>query len=641
MVETRANSDLQISIDFDPIKRRSSANRYWTEESPGPLKTQFNQYNRAGSFSRPSAKRLTTASVLGLSGKMSEAQDTSNKPVEVTGFKAYSSILHGMSAPAAPSGQKSFRKPQNVSKKDKALENCPDHELTKLQRVQKYLAKAQRAETARVKAKKQQQQSKKSAVTTISLDSSSEDDDVIEIPVPPPPLVCLDDSDDDSMQAPAPKPIPPARASRCSSPSSSIISDDFIAPLDRNCLSDSMDSVNFTEEELRTSKAKTTVGKALEKKGKESSKAKSKKQSAVSTSTTLISEAASSTSGSPETASATCAKGAARQRIPLLYKNLIASQKDVTIEHYHEDASHADDVVLVNNVPEVMEEPESAPTAEPPSSLGKKSRNRTNSAGDSVYSKGSGSNKAKRKSTDEKEANTADATPSSDSEPDDGVSDNVPVKAGKANSTTSTTKTRTSKKRKSITEESSPSDSETVPYIHNGEAVAHAQSDIKKSTKKKRKRENTLTKTDTAFMSMISTIAQGGEVSDSESVEMLPSTIEEVTFCSSADEGNRDNKAESANTMTFNDFPHNSVLKLVPIERKEEWLICDADKVGPQPVARIRCLNCHQLGHVRSRCSMPYKPPTCYMCGETGHLEPRCRNTLCLMVSDYTVIIRI
>lgn len=642
----RDSPELQLSIDIDPIKRRFLHNRYWAET---PTVTRSGLSRPPPNTRAPPRGRITTASVLGIAGKMADGpQAATNKPVEVTGFKAYSSILQSMSAPPDPS--KNFRKPQNVSKKGQRLDNLPDNQLSKLERVQKYLAKAQRAEAAKKKSKKQQQLP---PVTTISLDSSSsEDDDVIEIPVPPPPLVCLDDSSDDSMQAPptlpqaTPRSANPARASRCSSPSSSIISDDFIAPLDRNCLSDSMDSVNMTEEDQRAAKAKTSVAQTLEKKKKDA--ARSKKQATVTAANVAVSESAANGNNK-----------AARQRIPLLYKNLISSQKDVTIAHYHEDASNADDVMLVANAEreagaEEVEETicSSSSTPQLPSSSSvaststaaastKKSRSRSISTGDSVYAKGLGSSGRSKKVA---------ATPveSSDSEADAGVSQNVnkpnktqpePTPTPPLPAPTTTTKVRIARKRKSITEDSSHSETEPPPFIHSGEAVDKAQSSPKRREGKKRQRLNTLTKTpgsDNAFMSMISTIAQGGDVSDSDSVELLPSTIEEVTIHSSEEHVSSDTGRPSGRgVMTFNEFPHESALKLVPIERREvrdEWFVSDADRMGPQQVARIRCLNCHQMGHIRARCPMPYKPPVCYMCGETGHLEPRCRKTICLMV---------
>lgn len=545
-------------------------------------------------------------------------------------------------------------------------------------------------ELAKKRSKKQQQQQQEAKVVpTISLDSSSEseDDDVIEIPVPPPPLVCLDDSSDDSMQAPPTTPqqskqsmAAMARASRCSSPSSSIISDDFIAPLDRNCLSDSMDSVNMTDEDLRAAgKVRSSVAQTLDKKKETGGGGKSRKQSTPSTPST----ASTSTSNSNTPSSTTAAAGnskAARVRIPLLYKNLIASQKDVTIEHYHEDALNADDVVLVNSGQEVenSEPSEVVPTVTvlastskqvptPPvltSILKKTSRTRNLSTGDSVYTKGASSAKAKRVPVQpEPDKNT---TLSSDSEHDEGVTQVVAAKPPKTPPpakiiTTANTPAiavpnllvrgskAVSKKRKSITEESSLSEPEPtvgVSYIHTGEAVSNAQNSPKRKTPadgpgKKRQRLSTLTKTpesDNAFMSMISTIAQGGDVSDSDSVEMLPSTIEEITICSSEETAEVDNSRQGkVSAMTFNEFPHESVLKLVPIERKELWYICNADKIGPLPTPRVRCLNCQEMGHVRSRCKQPYKQPMCYMCGETGHQEPRCRKTLCLMVSSHSL----
>lgn len=583
---------------------------------------------------------------------MAEEVPVTNRPLEVSGFKAYSSILQSISRDAVPAASKNFRKPDNVPKKGK-VDNRPDHQLSKLERVQKYLAKAQKAEIAKKKNKKQQQQQqqqkKAKPVTTISLDSSSccsEDDDVIEIPVPPPPLVCLDDSSDDSMQAPAtnvplPKSTTVVRTSRCSSPSSSIISDDFIAPLDRNCLSDSLDSVNMTEEDLRAAgKARASVAQTLNKKRGEATK------STVAAATTTTTTASSVTCHSQANSSSSSNSKTVRPRIPLLYKNLIASQKDVTIAHYHEDAANSDDVVLVvpatdenenNNAGKVIDVvPTSVPVA---SSDPKKNRRRNLSTGDSVYAKGSG-----------KRQRTAKPVPeSSDSEVEDAPPAAVTVavektltKANPPKPTASTSNKPKIAKRKSRTEEeaakSSCSESESVgvSYIRSGEAVSHAQT----GEPKKRPRRNTATVTppvsDNVFISMLSTIAQGGEVSDSDSVEMLPSTIEEVTICSSEDtapEGCDRQRARKTSAISFNEFPHESILKLVPIERRDEWAISDADRIGPLPTPRVKCTNCWEMGHVRSRCKRPYKAPSCYMCGETGHREPRCPNAICLLVS--------
>lgn len=706
-----------MSIDVDPVKRRFLTNRYWVGTgNEAPPRTVYRPPPAGSSFRRPITRqsgKITTASVLGIAAKMmTEEQPGGSKPVEATGFKAYTSILQSMSAPPEPTNpNKNFRKPHNVSKKAGQLENRPDNQLSKLERVQKYLAKAQRVELAKKRTKKQQQQQEAKRVTTISLDSSSEseDDDVIEIPVPPPPLVCLDDSSDDSMQAPpttmttTPQQLrttAPARGSRCTSPSSSIVSDDFIAPLDRNCLSDSMDSVNMTEEDLRAAgKARSSVAQTLDKK-RDTNKGGSRKQattpatSTPSTSNSCSSSASAKSSVNPSTPT-NCK--AARTRIPLLYKNLIGSKRDVTIAHYHEDATHADDVVLVSAdfeeatsiVETVVAVPIVAVPTTPLRSILKKPRSRSTSTGDSVYAKGATSVKAKR--GQKEQVDTDKSQVSSDSEQDEGVAQAVvaekpskssgakavssssstavinPVTGSTSTTTTTTpvihpTKSRvaTVKKRKSITEEvSSHSESEPVgvSYIHSGEAVSNAQNSPKRKEAstaaagsvvvsgvavvgKKRQRLSTLTKTpesDNAFMSMISTIAQGGDVSDSDSVEMLPSTIEEITICSSEEttESNTGRQGKGS-AMQFNEFPHEHVLKLVPIERKEipnEWFISDADKIGPLPTPRVRCLNCHEMGHVRAKCRQKYKPPVCYMCGETGHLEPRCRKTLCLMVS--------
>lgn len=602
---TDYDNQLQLSIDHDPINRRPAKSRYWAEGTGGV------PYKRPVFRDQFSSRSPAQTSSVGL------LSNTGSPGVKISPFKAYSSVLQSMSAPP-PDVNKNFRKPKNVAQKTK-LDTRPDHQLSKLERVQKYLAKAQRTELAKKKNKRMQEQPNYVKMPTISLDSSSEeDDDVIEIPVPPPPLVCLDDSSDDSMQAPSTTVTPQAaaksntataRASRCSSPSSSIISDDFIAPLDRNCLSDSMDSVSMTEEELRAAKAKTSVAKTLEKK-------KDKGRSKVDKNNQETSIDINATD--KPTAASVNSKGA-RTRIPLLYKNLIASQKDVSIEHYHEEAANADDVVLIPN----DEPPKQTVHPSPKESSSEPTRKaRTSSTGDSVYAKGSGS---QGKSKRNQELQKTSVAASSDSDTDEGV-------------VTVTEKAKPKRKRKVTSEESEPNSG--LSYIHSGEAVSNAQTNLKEA-KKKRRLSSSLTnsaQSDTAFMSMISTISQGGEVSDSDSVEMLPSTIEEVTICSSEEQGTSDTTSNTKSaSMTFNEFPHESVLKLVPIQRKEvrdPWFISNADKIGPLPsTSKIRCLNCHQIGHIRVKCPMPYRPPVCVMCGESGHLEPRCRKAICLMVS--------
>lgn len=130
-----------MSIDFDPVKRRFLNNRYWVENETPAASTY--RPSPGASFRRPQSHRqagkITTGSVLGIAGKMSD-EPTNNKPVEVTGFKAYTSILQSMSAPVEPSNtNKNFRKPHNVSKKADKLDNRPDHQLSKLERVQKYI----------------------------------------------------------------------------------------------------------------------------------------------------------------------------------------------------------------------------------------------------------------------------------------------------------------------------------------------------------------------------------------------------------------------------------------------------------------------------------------------------------------------
>uniref|UniRef100_A0A1B0CKQ4 Zinc finger CCHC domain-containing protein 7 n=1 Tax=Lutzomyia longipalpis TaxID=7200 RepID=A0A1B0CKQ4_LUTLO len=124
------------------------------------------------------------------------------------------------------------------------------------------------AETAtppkRDRAKKNRRKEKKK-VQTIVLDSSEDEekDDVVEIPVPPPPLVCLDSSDESTHEvAEMPKPQGGAGGKRRisprgSSPSSSILSDDFIATQDRRRLAEAQNTLHVADEELRSVQQQT------------------------------------------------------------------------------------------------------------------------------------------------------------------------------------------------------------------------------------------------------------------------------------------------------------------------------------------------------------------------------------------------
>ncbi|KAL7733229.1 hypothetical protein ACLKA6_004736 [Drosophila palustris] len=65
--------------------------------------------------------------------------------------------------------------------------------------------------------------------------------------------------------------------------------------------------------------------------------------------------------------------------------------------------------------------------------------------------------------------------------------------------------------------------------------------------------------------------------------------------------------------------------------QRHEWRIINADRF---PVVRkrsnLKCTNCFEMGHMRSKCPRPRKPVICYTCGMTGHAEPRCPNAICL-----------
>uniref|UniRef100_A0A1A9ZU64 Zinc finger CCHC domain-containing protein 7 n=1 Tax=Glossina pallidipes TaxID=7398 RepID=A0A1A9ZU64_GLOPL len=71
---------------------------------------------------------------------------------------------------------------------------------------------------------------------------------------------------------------------------------------------------------------------------------------------------------------------------------------------------------------------------------------------------------------------------------------------------------------------------------------------------------------------------------------------------------------------------------------KSLWKIYTEDRFN-KPLRRFRnlkCTNCCEFGHLRSKCKRPKKPMVCYMCGEGGHHEPRCPNTICLRCGNKT-----
>uniref|UniRef100_A0A1A9W4B1 Zinc finger CCHC domain-containing protein 7 n=1 Tax=Glossina brevipalpis TaxID=37001 RepID=A0A1A9W4B1_9MUSC len=71
---------------------------------------------------------------------------------------------------------------------------------------------------------------------------------------------------------------------------------------------------------------------------------------------------------------------------------------------------------------------------------------------------------------------------------------------------------------------------------------------------------------------------------------------------------------------------------------KTLWKIHNEDRFN-KPLRRfknLKCTNCCDFGHLRSKCKRPKKPMVCYMCGEGGHHEPRCPNTICLRCGNKT-----
>lgn len=88
--------------------------------------------------------------------------------------------------------------------------------------------------------------------------------------------------------------------------------------------------------------------------------------------------------------------------------------------------------------------------------------------------------------------------------------------------------------------------------------------------------------------------------------------------------------------MYVNDIEN--LLKLVFILKADKnlWKIYTEDRFNIKSNRRhnnLKCTNCCEFGHMRSKCKRPRKPLICYMCGESGHNEPRCPNTICLRVS--------
>ncbi|KRG05772.1 LOW QUALITY PROTEIN: uncharacterized protein Dmoj_GI25569 [Drosophila mojavensis] len=86
----------------------------------------------------------------------------------------------------------------------------------------------------------------------------------------------------------------------------------------------------------------------------------------------------------------------------------------------------------------------------------------------------------------------------------------------------------------------------------------------------------------------------------------------------------------------YNDSWHGENFNLQKILRgmsgqRSEWRINHADRFPPaRKRSNLKCSNCYEMGHMRSKCPRPRKPIICYMCGMTGHAEPRCPNAMCL-----------
>ncbi|KRF98547.1 uncharacterized protein Dwil_GK27209 [Drosophila willistoni] len=77
-------------------------------------------------------------------------------------------------------------------------------------------------------------------------------------------------------------------------------------------------------------------------------------------------------------------------------------------------------------------------------------------------------------------------------------------------------------------------------------------------------------------------------------------------------------------------FSVHKILKSMNPNRSE-WRIDSADRYPVvRPRSNLKCNNCFEMGHVRSKCPRPRKPPVCSTCGVTGHTEPRCPFAICL-----------
>ncbi|XP_055703258.1 uncharacterized protein LOC129801879 isoform X2 [Phlebotomus papatasi] len=188
-------------------------------------------FAQGGTSGRPFGKKFAkrTAPILGIDR---ETQPEGGKAIPK--FTPYQSFLQGIKM-----GSESVRNPNLRKNPAKLFRKPPVPEAP--------------SQSKREKKKNRRKDKKKPE--TIVLDSSDDekDDDVVEVPVPSPPLVCLDSSDESQQDGMKKSPRKrQVKSTRGSSPSSSILSDDFIAAKDRKRLAESMETIHMADDELRT-----------------------------------------------------------------------------------------------------------------------------------------------------------------------------------------------------------------------------------------------------------------------------------------------------------------------------------------------------------------------------------------------------